>query len=478
MLADEKSYWEKRITALNGLIQETLEMVDVQGLMEKIKRFPTEAGTPEEARKSVVGAVEHEMGILKATAQALEDFQQFSKATLGFFVNGFYDSPHLLKRSVQYPPPMVLHNLLNELSLDLEIYQRSLQQRRMVNGGVSKQLLLLSVGDRVAAAALRPAYKAKFLEPGTAITHLGGDFDIRLIPYSPAIVIEMPFTAGNWRAEPSSRPIPSHEHLALLHEVGHHVYHHGTAPNMSQSFEGTLTQELFRQGITGGLANWLEELFADIYGLLVGGPLMALSYQERLSQESPAALTVDSGDHPIAILRPLIQDEVLRMIRAGSRTLYRNAPALLDRNWIEFAGGRDLKNEVFQPLGVSRPISGGTIVQGLAPIIHKILDALAPLQVMAAEVAWSKDVSAGQGLKALTDQLEMISFLEGTVAQMGSTKAKSPAPVEMYQKLAGKNLSETEWLPLLHFEGWSTEFSVGDMPSSMVKPLRVGDVPS
>ena len=478
MLADEKTYWEGRITALNDLIQESLDMVDVKELVDGIKGFSSNSNSSEEPGPGLLEAVEYEAGVLQATTRALEDFQKFSAAALSFFLEGFYASPRLLARSSKVPPQLVLHTLLRELSADLEIYQRSLQQRRLVNGGVSKHLLMLSVGDRVAAAALRPAFEAKFLEQGTVITHLGDDFDIRLIPYSPALVIEMPFTAGSSLAGKTIRPLPSHEHLALLHEVGHHVYHHGKAPNSGQTLEASLTQELFRQGITGGLANWLEELFADIYGLLVGGPVMALSYQERLSQESPDALMADSGDHPISVLRPLIQTEVLRMIKAGSRSLYRFSPGLLDRNWTEFVGGRDLKNEIFQPQGVSRPISGGTIVQGLAPIIQKILDALAPLQAMALDGAWSKDLEPGQGLSALTDQLERGSFLGMAPASEGPDDEKRSGLVEEYQKLAGHNLSAAVWQPLFNFVGWSTEYSVGDWPSSKLSPLRVGDMPS
>jgi hypothetical protein len=166
------------------------------------------------------------------------------------------------------------------------------------------------------------------------------------------------------------------------------------------------------------------------------------------------------------------------MIRSGNKTPYRIAPGLLDRNWSEFMGGRDLKNETFQPLGVARPISGGTIVEGLAPIIQKILDALAPLQAMAADGAWSKDMSLGQGLGILTEQLEKGVFPGIAAGVENLDEAYKPSLVETYQKMAGRNLSSAEWLPLFDFAGWSTVYSVGDMPSGWMSPTRVGDMPS
>jgi len=153
---------------------------------------------------------------------ALEDLNKFSDVSLNFFLNGFYKSPRKLKRSVQKPAPAVLHTLLTEISTDLEIFQRSLQQRRLVGGKVSKHLFILSIGDRVPAAALQPAFEAKFLKKGVVTTHLGDDFDIRLVPYSQMLLIEMPFTIGSVLAEKTFQPVPNHEHLALLHEVGHH----------------------------------------------------------------------------------------------------------------------------------------------------------------------------------------------------------------------------------------------------------------
>ena len=179
------------------------------------------------------------------------------------------------------------------------------------------------------------------------------------------------------------------------------------------------------------------------------------------------------------------------MIKAGTRAPYWIAPGLLDHNWSEFLGGRDLKNEIFQPLGVSRPISGGTIVQGLAPIIQKILDALEPLQLVAPVKAWSRDLVPGKGLGALTEQLENGGFMGAEEGVKSIDRAQRAGLVETYQKMAGRSLSAAEWQSLFNFVGWSTEYSiagissasliptrVGDMPSDFMCPTRVGDMPS
>jgi hypothetical protein len=483
MLADDFQFWEERIAVLGEVIQETQEMaqsMDSSADLKTLKLKAPQKGESENER-SIADALDHEAGVISATGLALKNLNKFSKSSLNYFLNGFYKTPRCLERAKDFPAPMVLNTLVTEISRDLEIFQRSIQQRKLIAGKVSKQLLLLSVGDRVAAAALQPAFDAKFLKRGVVTTHLGDDFEIRLIPYSEMLMIEMPFTTGTVLAEKTSRLFPNHEHLALLHEVGHHVYHFGIVPGKQFTFESFLTQELFNQGITGGLANWLEEIFADSYGLMVGGPVMALAYQERLSQESPDALSQDSGDHPISILRPLIQTQVLRLIMdtggAGSE-LYQNSPDALDANWLKFLQNKDPRKEIFHPQGVSQPVSGAVIVQGLVPIIRKILDSLENLRSFASSSAWSKDLVAGQGLSSLDDQFQQVGFLKSVKIPEFSTIDGTEDLIAKFIPKSGHSLTPSQWMPLFSFAGWSTAYSVGDMPRATVGTLRVGDIPS
>jgi hypothetical protein len=61
--------------------------------------------------------------------------------------------------------------------------------------------------------------------------------------------------------------------------------------------------------------NWLEEIFADIYGTLIAGPAFALSIQKMLLEKvNRDNLLKDDGEHPIPYLRPFIRTQVLREI--------------------------------------------------------------------------------------------------------------------------------------------------------------------
>ncbi|NJN55367.1 MAG: hypothetical protein HC804_11780 [Anaerolineae bacterium] len=102
--------------------------------------------------------------------------------------------------------------------------------------------------------------------------------------------------------------------------------------------------------------NWLEEIFADVYGCLVAGPVMAYDFQE-LSLDNKD-FNEDDGEHPLAAIRPFIYTQVLRTLEQDNAGFYQNAPQLLDANWnswlIELnASGRILPNgeTVPVPLG-------------------------------------------------------------------------------------------------------------------------------
>ncbi|MBK8051684.1 MAG: hypothetical protein IPK16_34110 [Anaerolineales bacterium] len=60
-----------------------------------------------------------------------------------------------------------------------------------------------------------------------------------------------------------------------------------------------------------------EEVFADVYGVLIAGPAAVLAMQAMVMANLPARLTVDDGDHPAPILRPALMSAVLHEMAAA-----------------------------------------------------------------------------------------------------------------------------------------------------------------
>jgi len=489
MLSDNHKFWNARKEAMEGLITETTEMVDINALCNEIDQWDAADMGDQDASilEIIQKGLKHEEAVLMDCQQALDNLKQFSNAALQFFLDGFYNKPRKLAISDEYSPPMVLKTLTTEISNDLVIFQHALHQRQLLHkhkaygeskeaddsGEMTGHLFLLSVSDRLASAALQPAFDAGYLHKGVAITHMGDDFSIRLVPYYDMLLIEVPFTTGSILTEGNIIPVPGTEHLGVLHEVGHHVYRYGKVPGTRHTFEELLTEQLYKQGITGGLANWLEEIFADLYGLLVGGPVMVLSYQELLSQSRRSYLMEDTGEHPIPILRPFILTRAMRLIKSGTKAakaVYRNAPAILDQSWDMYLNDPDVLTRSYRPQGVFHPISGSMIIEGLVPILEQILDLLSDLRPFGAKSAWTGDLAKGEDVSVLRDQLQEALFLKKVQPPENPGDQTLPN-IQQYIHLLGKPLTIDQWFPLFSIPGWSTEFfkdpspqGVGDMP--------------
>ena len=68
------------------------------------------------------------------------------------------------------------------------------------------------------------------------------------------------------------------------------------------------------------LTAWAEEVFADIYSVLVAGPVAGVSIQAMLMGELPGVLLQDDADHPLPALRPEIAVAVLRKLASEGNT--------------------------------------------------------------------------------------------------------------------------------------------------------------
>lgn len=240
--------------------------------------------------------------------------------------------------------PFLLHSgterLLQEwdiLSRACEQRKESLDDRRMVaeQGNVGE--LLKMADDRLAGfcARWRPPASAAYVSLQTPVVYFEKLYRISRALFAPGIpVVSIPLSdydaPDRWQA--------------LAHEMGHHVFWNAVTVDEFSGLQTRLRQAvgkavLERFGVTDYSSldkspllarldlwgHWLEEVFADICGVLFAGPAFAHSAQE-LAAASINTLDdlvgADDQAHPSLYLRPLIALQVLREM----------AQQLIDRN--------------------------------------------------------------------------------------------------------------------------------------------------
>ncbi len=278
--------WEHRWNALDSQMQ---EMINTYGNL------------PQPAIKNSLHAL---TGSLQAFGQ-----DQFT-----FFQDGF-DSGQLLP-SMYLPQEHVLRATLDQVAFDMNIIQRIACQRQE-----AALQSTLNKADKLAQLALNVAIDNGLLPQCTVLTYFNKSVNIRLIPYAPVALIGIPFST----TEADS------DLLAIPHEVGHYVYHH--APGLAAQLHARIP--LYPDWIN----QWIEEIFADVYGALVAGPIIGLSFQDILLDNAQKKFVADDGVHPPDAIRPFGYSHSLDQLG------YAQATAALDVRWAEMLTQRHYPTE-------------------------------------------------------------------------------------------------------------------------------------
>jgi hypothetical protein len=230
----------------------------------------------------------------KTLENVLTALQAFGEQQINFFLDGFGRKGKVfLEPSVLYPPEYVLSATLNQIMHDLNVIGRAWEQRRE---GFAAELMqdTLTRADQLANQALTPAIKHGLLDPAIVVTYFQKDTNVRIIPYAPVSFVGLPLTC-----QTAPRDL-----LATPHEVGHYVYRYGRFD--SGRYAGCRLNAALPQRYSGQAdwrAAWMEEIFADVYGGLVGGPVMALGFEDLLRAAPREHFIHDDGEHPVAALR-------------------------------------------------------------------------------------------------------------------------------------------------------------------------------
>jgi len=225
---------------------------------------------------------------------------------------------HRLRRTL--PPLHLYQACLQSIATDNELIQQATIQRRWNRHrdgqhSMSAQALNMLVIDKLAIKAVAPFQHLLSGAPCTVISYLSERTHIRRLPYAHEVVLvgvsydRLPAAASllsDELAEATSLS-PAFELLAIPHEVGHYIYRHGVAAN-------TTFRAVSEQFAANAYVHWCEEIFADLYGCVVAGPLSALGMHALLVSINKARAWKDDEEHPTPALRVFILAEILRVL--------------------------------------------------------------------------------------------------------------------------------------------------------------------
>jgi hypothetical protein len=422
----------------------------------------------------------------KTILSLLKSLSAFGEDHFKFFYERF--SNEALELSPDFPPEFVLSTIIDQVSNDLSVIQQA-AERRIV--GSPNMIETLAIADKLAYTALQPAIQQGLLQPDTTVlTYFQKSPSIRVIPYANVALIGIPLTCIN---NPK-------DFLAIPHEIGHYVFWKGR--NKQGERLEAVVKNFADQNIPNPYRRWSEETFADIYGCLVAGPVMALDFQDLSLTFSDKKFSEDDADHPTPILRPSIYAKVLFAKGLEQRNGWAELADSLNDHWIAQREKRTNNPQIIhskelsesevatysitksQPnekiikierVPVDQAISLGVDLQPksaepIDKLIKGILEQLADIQS-----DWSGDLS---GLEKESDVPKLYQrFKDNFPALCASIKVLPPDlnPTANFadvwvewvkaEGFFGGNppppLSETikfdKWLPVFQASGWTTE---------------------
>jgi hypothetical protein len=177
--------------------------------------------------------------------------------------------------------------------------------------------------DRLALECLAPIFDEKKLQRGV-YAYFHKLFDIKRFVFSRIPLVGAPFSALH----------SPEDWLAIPHEAGHYLFWNGTdtfagfnrfyvdlqdqlVAAVNSRIENRISgRPLHHKGeIFQVWLNWLNEIFADVFGTLVAGPAFAWSMQSNLRASLSVRDLLHSHaehDHPDAFIRPFFHITTLR----------------------------------------------------------------------------------------------------------------------------------------------------------------------
>jgi len=274
--------------------------------------------------------------------QAVDLLRAFSDEMFTLFSTGLASGT--LAPPSKFPDDYVYSSIQVQAQNDLQVLQLAADQR--LNAPYSPMLTTLNVADVLAQRALT---QVQYLLPEgmRAVTYFQKSAAIRIMPYANLALIGIPYSSIDYHPDL----------LTIPHEIGHFLFWHGrtspsSAPVYQQNVQHQLSKDVLSQlnnlaednlsalavtAVNSKLFHqwcyvWLEELFADMLGCWVSGPVSALTLQKIVLHRPYGQMTTSDADHPVGIVRPYTHLKTLNA-RASVQSSWSACAALLLSNW-------------------------------------------------------------------------------------------------------------------------------------------------
>ncbi len=241
------------------------------------------------------------------------------------------------------PPVHRIRECIRQFTVDFEIIQSAIQQRRWTKptherASGNAQAGSLVITDKLASMALAP-FQHLLADSSNIIpiTYFTKKIHVRDLPYTDRFVfvgLTYDLTSSISQLLQTEEPvkeveIPPFELMAIPHEVGHFIYHY---PKL---IEGKSFADMSEEFKAHPYYHWCEEIFCDLYGCLVAGPFSVLGLQSLLTTNDTERMIMDDEEHPTPIFRPYFLSEMLRVLsdQEPERYDFAETALLLDANW-------------------------------------------------------------------------------------------------------------------------------------------------
>jgi len=416
----------------------------------------------------------------------------FAQEQIDFFIDGF--SRGSLAPSNEFPPEAVFSILLDQIGFDISVIERAAEQRIRCfqikqDNPEDPYCNALAKGDYLTYEALKPASEAGLLrEETTVLTYFRKSALVRVIPYAPVVLVGIPHTCIN---------VPR-DFLAIPHEVGHYVYRHGRFTRKNgQIITENFPVDILSSNTNSWVKSWFEEIFADVYGTLIAGPVIGMDFQDLQMRSTIEDFYNDDDDHPVPILRPYIYNNVTAKLSSPwSYKLHDNWQAYLQKrdpylpDNVKEGSGRNIKRKFKRrngnrfDVGEAITISGGGMpskpVNPLDKAVHDIQEILLKDVI---PTSWPKTVippatndqaqalykqfdnfvatiQTSEAIPDLTlDENNTILVNGNPTRNIGETifRNRVDNTRDVLKRQSSNVISSQEWLRVLATAGWATK---------------------